>query len=120
MGSGAEKGVFRFDRFRLDLVSGVLSRTDGAELALRPKSFAMLRHFVEQAGRLVDRDEIMRVVWPGIFVTDDNIAQCVREIRRVLAMRISVSFAQCPVVVSYLWHLYRIRIRRLQKRRSRY
>jgi adenylate cyclase len=84
MGSGAEKGVLQFDRFRLDLVSGVLSRTDGAELALRPKSFAMLRHFVEQAGRLVDRDEIMRVIWPGIFVTDDNIAQCVREIRRVL------------------------------------
>jgi hypothetical protein len=24
----------------------------------------------------------MRVVWPGIFVTDDNIAQCIREISR--------------------------------------
>jgi TolB-like protein len=84
MGSADATTVYQFDRFTLDLVRGVLSRTDGPELALRPKSFAMLRHFVERAGRLVDRNEIMEAVWPGIFVTDDNIAQCVKEIRRVL------------------------------------
>jgi TolB-like protein/Flp pilus assembly protein TadD len=84
MSSVDAKDVYQFDRFRLDLVRGVLSRTDGAELALRPKSFAMLQYFVERPGRLVDRNEIMQVVWPGVFVTDDNIAQCIKEIRRVL------------------------------------
>jgi TolB-like protein len=57
---------------------------DGVESALRPKSFALLRHFVENPGRLIDRDEIMHTVWPGVFVSDDSIAQCVRDIRRVL------------------------------------
>jgi TolB-like protein/Tfp pilus assembly protein PilF len=51
---------------------------------LRPKSFALLRHLVENAGRVVGRDEILQAVWPGVFVTEDSITQCVREIRRAL------------------------------------
>src|SRR5262249_46450892 len=39
---------------------------------------------IENAGRVVDREEIMRAVWPDVFVTDDNIGQCVREIRRAI------------------------------------
>jgi hypothetical protein len=31
---------------------------------------------------LVTREAIMSTVWPGVFVSDDNIAQCVKEIRR--------------------------------------
>jgi adenylate cyclase len=57
---------------------------DGVERALRPKSFALLRHFVENPGRLIGRDEIMHAVWPDVFVSDDSIAQCVRDIRRAL------------------------------------
>jgi len=78
IGSEASRAVFRFDRFTLDLVRGALLDADGAELALRPKSFALLRHLVENAGRLIDRDEIMEAVWPGVVVTDDSIAQCVK------------------------------------------
>jgi DNA-binding winged helix-turn-helix (wHTH) protein len=81
---GAEvPAAYRFGRFALDLQRGVLL-ADDAERTLRAKSFALLRLFVENAGRLIDRDEIMRVVWPGVFVTDDSIAQCVRGIRRAL------------------------------------
>jgi predicted ATPase/DNA-binding winged helix-turn-helix (wHTH) protein len=81
---GAEvPAAYRFGRFALDLQRGVLL-ADDAERTLRAKSFALLRLFVENAGRLIDRDEIMRVVWPGVFVTDDSIAQCVRDVRRAL------------------------------------
>jgi TolB-like protein len=75
--------AYLFDRFVLDLQRGVLL-ADGTECSLRPKSFVFLRYLVENAGRLVDRDEIMQAVWPGVFVTDDSIAQCVRDIRRAL------------------------------------
>lgn len=75
--------VYRFDRFVLDLVRGALL-ADGAERALRPKSFALLRHLVANAERLIGRDEIMQAVWPGVFVTDDSIGQCIKEIRRAL------------------------------------
>src|SRR4051794_28630287 len=40
--------------------------------------------FVEHAGRLLDRDTIMHAIWPGVFVSDDSISQCVRDIRRAL------------------------------------
>jgi TolB-like protein len=78
------KAVYRFDGFTLDLVRGALLGADGAERALRPKSFALLRYLVANAGRLVDRDELMQAVWPGVFVTDDSIAQCIKDIRRAL------------------------------------
>jgi TolB-like protein len=81
---GDQKAIYRFDRFILDLVRGMLLAEDGAELSLRPKSFGLLHHFVVNAGRLVDRDELMQAVWPGVFVTDDSIAQCITEIRRAL------------------------------------
>src|SRR4051812_1077697 len=74
--------AYYFDRFVLDLHRGALLALDGAELPLRPKSFALLQLFVENAGRLLDRDTIMRAVWPDVFVTDDSIIQCVHDIRR--------------------------------------
>jgi TolB-like protein len=77
-------GVYRFDRFTLDLVRGALLAAGGTEVALRPKAFALLSRLVENAGRLLDRDEIMRAVWPGVVVTDDSITQCIKEIRRAL------------------------------------
>jgi DNA-binding winged helix-turn-helix (wHTH) protein len=76
--------VYRFDRFTLNLARGALLTSDGAELPLRPKSFALLQFLVENAGRLLDRDTIMQAIWPDVFVTDDSITQCVRDIRRVL------------------------------------
>jgi TolB-like protein len=79
-----QKAIYRFDRFTLDLVRGVLLAEDGSELSLRPKSFTMLHHFIANAGRLVDREELMQAVWPGVFISDDSIAQCITGIRRAL------------------------------------
>lgn len=75
---------WRFDRFSLDRGRGLLLDAAGAEVALRPKAFALLCLLVENAGRLVDRDEIMRVVWPDVIVGDDGITQCVKQIRQAL------------------------------------
>jgi TolB-like protein len=81
----APKGtVYRFDRFTLDLVRGALLAAGGTEVALRPKAFTLLRRLVENAGRLIERDEIMAAVWPGVIVTDDSVTQAVKEIRRAL------------------------------------
>src|SRR4051794_14735892 len=78
------RAAYRFDRFTLDLARGALLAEDGSELPLRPKSSALLRLLVENAGRLLDRDAIMAAVWPDVFVTDDSIAQCVRDVRCAL------------------------------------
>jgi adenylate cyclase len=78
------KGSYLFDGFTLDLDRGILLGQNGEELTLRPKSFVMLHHFVENPERLIDRDELMRAVWPDVFVSDDSIAQCIADIRRAL------------------------------------
>ncbi len=81
---GPKGTVYRFDCFTLDLVRGALLAAGGTEVALRPKAFAFLRQLVENAGRLIDRDEIMAAIWPGVIVTDDSVTQVVKEIRRAL------------------------------------
>jgi TolB-like protein/Tfp pilus assembly protein PilF len=75
--------AYHFESFVLDIGRGVLL-VDGEERALRPKSFILLHHFVKNPERLIGRDEIMRAVWPGTFVTEDSITQCIKEIRRAL------------------------------------
>ena len=77
-------GPIRFDRFAIDPERGLLSRADGSEIRLRPKTFALLLHLVENANRPVGHDALMEAVWPDAEVTEDNIGQCVKEIRRAL------------------------------------
>lgn len=75
--------IYRFGDLTLDLVRGAL-RNGSGDLPLRRKSFDILTYFVTNAGRLLSKDELMQAAWPGIFVTEDSLVQCVREIRRAL------------------------------------
>ena len=73
----------RFDRYVLDLDRGCLL-LDGNEIALRPKTFAVLNCLVENSGRLVSKDELIFAVWPNLAVTDDALVQSIGELRRAL------------------------------------
>jgi DNA-binding winged helix-turn-helix (wHTH) protein len=74
---------FEFGPFRLDVRNERLWGK-GGEIILRPKSFAVLRHLVAHAGRLVTRDEVLQAVWPGIVVSDAVLTVCISEIRQAL------------------------------------
>jgi TolB-like protein len=80
----ARRTVYRFGAFVLDPGNESLRTTGGASISLRPKSFALLRLMVENAGQLLARQTIMEALWPNIFVTDDNITQCVHDVRCAL------------------------------------
>jgi len=73
----------RFDRFVVDMDRGCLLLGDG-EVALRPKTFAVLQHLVENCGRLISKDELFAAVWPNVSVTDDTLVQSIGELRRAL------------------------------------
>jgi TolB-like protein/DNA-binding winged helix-turn-helix (wHTH) protein/Tfp pilus assembly protein PilF len=73
----------QFDRYVLDLGRGCLL-LDGAEVALRPKTFGVLRHLAENSGRLVSKEELFAAVWPALVVTDDTLVQSIGELRRAL------------------------------------
>jgi TolB-like protein/DNA-binding winged helix-turn-helix (wHTH) protein len=64
----------------LDVSLGQLRR-DGAEIPLRPKSFALLQYLVAHAGRLVTKDELLSEIWPDVIVTEDSLTRCVSEAR---------------------------------------
>lgn len=72
-----------FDRYVLEMDRGCLV-ADGREIALRPKTFGVLCHLVENTGRLVSKDELFAAVWPGLVVTDDTLVQSIGELRRAL------------------------------------
>src|ERR1700759_3790696 len=75
----------RFDRFILDSDRGSLL-LDGNEIALRPKTFAVLRYLSENCARLVSKDELFSAVWPNVAVTDDTLVQSIGELRRALGV----------------------------------
>lgn len=72
------------NRFVLDPARGVLIGSDGQEISLRPKTFALFHHLILNAGRVVNRAELLDTIWPGVYVSDDSITQCIREIRRAV------------------------------------
>lgn len=74
---------YRFAAFLLDLDRGALIQ-DGREVALRPKTFHVLRHLVVQHGKLVSKDDLTAAVWTDTAVTDNSLAQCLFEIRKAL------------------------------------
>ena len=59
----------------------------GEEIKLRPKVYEALKYFVENPGRLIGKQELIQVVWPNTFVTDDSLVQCTVELRRALGNR---------------------------------
>jgi DNA-binding winged helix-turn-helix (wHTH) protein/TolB-like protein/Flp pilus assembly protein TadD len=75
--------TYSFNDFTVDLDRGCLLRA-GQEVKLRPKVFEALRYLVENNQRLVTKAELIGAVWPGSFVTDDSLVQCLVELRRAL------------------------------------
>ena len=74
---------YQFEAWTLDC--GRCSLTSGnQDVALRPKSFDVLRFLIENAGRAVSRDEVLEAVWTGVVVTEESLTQCVSELRHAL------------------------------------
>jgi DNA-binding winged helix-turn-helix (wHTH) protein len=88
--------VYRFGSFVLDLEWGGLLAADGKERPLRPKSFALLRLLAENAGRVLSREAIMTALWPNLFVTENNVTQCIHDIRRVLGSEANQTLQTLP------------------------
>ena len=76
-----QAGRLQFERYILDLDRACLMLGE-SEIALRPKTFAVLRYLVDNHTRLVSKDELFAAVWPDLAVTDDALVQSVGELRR--------------------------------------
>src|SRR5580698_10907714 len=76
--------MLRFGNVSFEVDRALLRDSNGAEVALRPKSLDLLLTLARNAGRIMSRDELFDAVWPHVTVTEDSIAQCVREVRRAI------------------------------------
>jgi len=77
------KHFYEFGAFRLDSSEKVLSR-DGETVSLTPKVFDTLEVFVENAGRLIEKDELMQKLWQDRFVEKSNLTYNVKMLRKAL------------------------------------
>lgn len=75
--------VYLFDGFRLDSTSRVLSRGEES-LPITAKVFDVLLVLVKNHGRLVEKDEFLREVWPDTVVEESNLSQSIFTLRKLL------------------------------------
>ena len=74
---------YRFGPYRLDTGDRVLTRT-GRPVALTRRMYETLVALVERGGRVVEKNELMRLVWADAFVEEGNLTQVVFRLRRAL------------------------------------
>lgn len=75
--------IYEFEDFRLDIAEKVLLRA-GKPLSITPKVFETLQFFLENAGQLIEKDELMERIWPGRFVEESNLTFNVKMLRKAL------------------------------------
>jgi Tol biopolymer transport system component/DNA-binding winged helix-turn-helix (wHTH) protein len=78
-----QKRLYEFGQFRLDSRERMLHR-NGDAVPLPPKAFDTLLLLVQNSGRALDKEEMMRQLWPDTFVEEVNLAQNVSLLRKTL------------------------------------
>jgi DNA-binding winged helix-turn-helix (wHTH) protein/Tol biopolymer transport system component len=77
---------YTFGPYLLDVPTRALLR-DGESLALTSKVFDTLLALVRNRDRVVAKEELLQLVWPDAFVSEDSLTQSVSVLRRVLGDR---------------------------------
>ncbi len=90
-GEGATPGLdparspaaMAFGGFRVDLTGGRLLRGN-EPVALRRKTWSVLRYMVERPGVLIAADELLDAIWPDVSVTPQTLNKSIGELRTAL------------------------------------
>ena len=77
--------LYEFDDFVLDVGQRCLVRLrTRAAIPLNGKVFDTLLYLVEHAGETLDKDELLRGIWPGVIVEENSLTQNISTLRQVL------------------------------------
>ena len=77
------KKIYEFANFRLDINERLLFQ-DGKAVPLTAKVFDTLVVLIENAGRLLEKDELMQILWHDNFVEESNLTFNIRMLRKAL------------------------------------
>jgi DNA-binding winged helix-turn-helix (wHTH) protein/TolB-like protein/Tfp pilus assembly protein PilF len=75
---------YEFGDFRVDVRERLLYR-GGEVVPLSPKVFDTLLVLVEHAGHVLEKTELMQMLWPDTFVEESSLAQNVSLLRKALS-----------------------------------
>jgi len=81
--SGPGTAPYQFGNFQLDVQRRLLLR-GGQAVSLTPKVFDTLLVLVENRDRVMGKDELIRLLWPGSFVEDRSLAVNISTLRKAL------------------------------------
>ncbi|HRN63053.1 MAG TPA: winged helix-turn-helix domain-containing protein, partial [Luteimonas sp.] len=73
-----------FHGYCLDPVARRLSAPDGTDVPLTARALDVLLYLVEQRDRVVGKDELLRTVWAGRVVEENNLTQAISALRKGL------------------------------------
>src|SRR6185503_3254823 len=76
--------VYEFGGFALDAGRRVLARETGEPIALTAKVLDTLLYLVEHRGETLDKDTLLRAIWPELVVEENNLTQNISTLRQVL------------------------------------
>ena len=68
-----------------ELSSLTLRDASGVVVPLRSQSLRVLDELARVPRELVPRDKLVEAVWKNIAVTDDSLAQCIKDIRNAIS-----------------------------------
>ena len=80
----AQSAKYVLGNHTYDVARQLLIHADGESVRLRPKSRQVLEVLLAHRGSPVSRDTLLETVWKGIYVTDDALTHCIKEIRAAL------------------------------------
>ncbi|MGH9839901.1 MAG: winged helix-turn-helix domain-containing protein [Blastocatellia bacterium] len=75
--------LYEFGPFRLDPHKRLLWR-NGEPISIKPKVFETLLVLVQNRGRVLEKNELMRLLWPDAVVEEGNLNKNISELRRLL------------------------------------
>jgi len=77
--------LYEFGDFALDVSQQRLTRRDtGEPIPLTAKAFDTLLYLVEHAAQTLDRDVLLRAIWPDVIVEENSLSQTISTLRQVL------------------------------------
>lgn len=78
------RDFYEFGNFKIDAVERLLLR-EGQLVPLTQKVFDLLLLLVRNSGHVVEKDRLMKEIWPDAFVEEGNLAQNISVLRKVLS-----------------------------------
>lgn len=76
---------YEFGDFELDVAQQRLSRRDGgSSVPLTGKPFDALVYLIEHAGEALDKDTLLKAIWPGAVVEENSLTQVISSLRQLL------------------------------------